>query len=267
MASHNNYKLKDGWITKGIRLIENDPKGFSEKDADMILGVSRPMADAIRYWMIATGILRSGHGGMKFTELGDLIRKKDKYLEEEVTLFLLHRNLIKTGKFKAAAEYFGSGPQEMTREELAEWLSGRIDEINSATASSDASMLIQTYAGIRTGDPEDNNYCPLSDLKLIKRDKSVIRKTMPNLRAFPKKLILLEMEELCGKEKGCSFEALSERTKEYYNLPCHVCYDMANSLAAGDYVTFVRTAGLDQIYKKDFPKDVLSYLFEDIKNS
>lgn len=266
MSGHNNYKLKEGWLSKGIRLIETNPRGFAERDAETVLGVSRAMSESIKFWMQATGVAKSGHGGMKFTEFGEIVREKDRYLEEELTVYLLHRNLITGGKFAAATEYFNGSLQEASREELAKWLTEKlaISGAGVQTALGETAMLIQTYAGIRAGDPEDNNYCQLSDLHLVKRDHAVIRKTMPNLKTFPEKLLLLEMEDLAGKENGCSASKLSERVKAYYNLPWHVCYDMAHRLAAADYVTFVRTAGIDQIYKKNFPKNMLHFLYENI---
>ena len=261
---HFNYKLKDGWISKGIRLIEEDPKGFAGKDADVYLGVSNTMAASIKYWLQATGVAKSGHGGMKFTPFGDILRKKDRYLEERLSIYLLHRNLLAGGKFPVATDFFESEIQVITRENLAEWLLRDKKDMSADTITGEVSMLAQTYAGIRSGDPEDNNYCPLSDLHLVKRDKATIRKTMPNIKLFPEKLLLLEIEDLTGKGKSVSFEKIGERMKHYYNLPFHVCYDMANKLEASDYITFTKTAGINQIYKKDFPKNVLEFLYDDM---
>ena len=222
------------------------------------------MAMSIKYWLQATGVARSGHGGMKFTPFGDILRKKDKFLEERISIFLLHRNLLIGGKFPVAKEFFESEIQEITREKLAEWLLRDNKDMSADTITGEVSMLIQTYAGIRSGDPEDNNYCPLSDLQLAKRDKATVRKTIPNIKLFPEKLLLLEIEDLTGKGKACSFDRLGERMKHFYNLPFHVCYDMANKLEAGEYITFTKTAGINQIYKKEFPENVLEFLYDDV---
>ena len=270
MAGHNNYKLRDGWITKGMRLIKDDPQGFSRKEAGDVLGITNAMADSCKYWLVATGVAQSSRSGMSLTHLGEMIYEHDRYLEEELTWFLMHRCLLRGGKFKAATVYFESGIKEMRRDALKEWMVAQIGNGKNAEAMQrEAAMLIGTYAGERTGDPEEDaySYSSLSELKLMKKTPGgTICKTEPGAGTFPKELVLLEIDEECGKSKGCSIQKVTERMTNTYNTGWCSVNDMLDRMQAMDLIRITRTAGLDQIYKRDeFPKDLLAYMYDGLK--
>ena len=57
---HETFPLRYSWLTKGVQEFDKDPSIFTSKDNDATvkLGVGKNMVNSIRYWLLATQILR-----------------------------------------------------------------------------------------------------------------------------------------------------------------------------------------------------------------
>jgi len=99
---HGSFYLRNGWPTKIIDTIPNNPYIFSpanERDAVDTFGVGRVMVKAMRYWAYTTGITsetKEQQGvSHALTELGSCIELYDPFCQDLGTLWLLHRNLAR----------------------------------------------------------------------------------------------------------------------------------------------------------------------------
>ena len=61
LKGHSSFGIREGWLTKGIAAVSENPLLFSKENNDGadILGVGSAMAKAIRYWLIVTGLAES----------------------------------------------------------------------------------------------------------------------------------------------------------------------------------------------------------------
>ncbi len=93
---HETFPLRFGWLTKGFQAWLDNPDVFEQEDAVVLLGVGKNMVNAIRYWMIATGVATSNGRELKPTRFGQRVFGRtgwDPYLEDDATIWLLHWNL------------------------------------------------------------------------------------------------------------------------------------------------------------------------------
>ena len=96
--AHDTFFIRKGWLSKGMRNVNNDPEVFisHEKNPTDVLSIGSNMVKALRYWMQAVGLTEEPTTGKRpqhFTELGNLIFKYDPYIEELGTLYLLQYKL------------------------------------------------------------------------------------------------------------------------------------------------------------------------------
>ena len=102
---HQTFHIRDVWLHKGIKILNDDPKSLSAaNEPHHILGVGKNMVDSIRYWMQATGLAtldegtKGGAVPLLTTKLANLIFESDPYFEESVTLWLTHIELASNKK-------------------------------------------------------------------------------------------------------------------------------------------------------------------------
>ncbi|MBK1735442.1 hypothetical protein CKO15_09130 [Halorhodospira abdelmalekii] len=121
---HETFPLRYGWLPKGYTAVAKDPAIFLQPEEAMVrLGVGRNMVNAIRYWLIATGVVGSSDSNaneLRPNELGKILfgeglrlhqgvghsqednqednqddsagvdLTSDPYLEDDATLWILH---------------------------------------------------------------------------------------------------------------------------------------------------------------------------------
>lgn len=187
-AGHETFHIRDGWMHKGISALSNDPYIFSNPHATDVLGVGKNMVNAIRYWMVATGIAseskEKAEGRSKstftLTDFGSIVAEYDRYFEEDITLWCLQYNLA-TNVDKATAWYWIFNKFPITRFDsqtclnyLSRWANQQLKrnkEIALPSLQKDIKCIARTYTEPvvknQKQSPEDSFECPLSSLKLM----------------------------------------------------------------------------------------------------
>ena len=56
LKGNESFNIREGWLRKGMRCVQDYPTLFSQDDAMEILGVGSKMVKSIRYWLRATGL-------------------------------------------------------------------------------------------------------------------------------------------------------------------------------------------------------------------
>ena len=181
-AKHETFHIREGWLTKGLRILQQDPRIFFDSEAPEKLGMGKNMVRSLRFWMQATGLTEEVRSDtrtvQKPTLLGQLIRDNDPYLERETSLWFIHYNLICSRDLATAWYYFFNHfvPNNFTREDFLERLSQWINtqahngkKVAESSLKKDFATLVKTYLADKRGDrsPEDSMECPLTSLGLM----------------------------------------------------------------------------------------------------
>lgn len=182
LGGHGKFVFRHGWLKKGYDLIINDPEGFYRDDAYISLGVGKNMAESIRYWVQAIGILEEIRVDKKKfvpTKLGNLIFGNsglDPYLEHYGTLWLLHWQLSSNIIFGAVSHIVFSKLYdiEFRKHNLIDLLNKELPRFGVSTTEKmierETDVFLRTYLPARTKTKtsiEESLDCPLADLNLI----------------------------------------------------------------------------------------------------
>ena len=106
---HETFPLRYSWLTKGFQAFISNQNIFSSYEATVELGVGKNMVKSIRFWLLACKMVKYSNSKYEPTKLGSLIFDADggvdPYLEDEVTLWLIHW-LISTNPKNATAWFW-----------------------------------------------------------------------------------------------------------------------------------------------------------------
>lgn len=184
-GGHETFAIREGWLHKGLRTLNENPELFGEDDIADYLGVGRNMGKSIRHWLQATQLAEldvDSSSGRKAilqpTPLGQLVWKMDPFFLAEGTWWILHINLVNNAAFAASWSWFFNsfGHDRFDRAVCVESLkrqiamSGNKRAPSGTTLEKDLACLLTSYA--RTvpnpiDDPEDGADCPFRDLGLL----------------------------------------------------------------------------------------------------
>ncbi len=96
LQGHEKFALREGWLNKGLMLINDNPDVFQSKEGPDIFGIGNNMVKSLRYWLRAFGLIEEKAGlGAKLTAMGKQIYCNDPYLEDSFTLWVMHSYISK----------------------------------------------------------------------------------------------------------------------------------------------------------------------------
>ena len=96
LKGHESFIPREGWITKGIIAVKEDPKLFGTASGADALGVGTNMAKSIRYWLKTAALITEHQkNGALLTPVGEVIYKYDPYLEDAFSLWIIHINIVR----------------------------------------------------------------------------------------------------------------------------------------------------------------------------
>nr|MBP3597972.1 DUF4007 family protein [Eubacterium sp.] len=268
LKGHGGFIMREGWFTKALAAVEAQPDVFTQDNfygAD-ILGIGTAMAKAVRYWLTVSGLIEERRGqGIFLTTFGEMVYKHDLYLEDDFTIWALHKNIV-TNKEKATswALFFQEFPAgEFTKEQLTERLYDLIlqysgeDEISERSFRDDCNTLLQMYTKTSemNPDPEEKNQSIFAKLELIRKTYRGYRKEYADAQVLPKEIVLLSLADVLGS-KGVNIEDLQNQfggPGRVLGLSRVVLNDYLDELENEGYIRVHRTAGLDVVYPAEMP--------------
>lgn len=259
LKGHEKFHLREGWITKGLFGVRNNPKIFIGNNGPDQLGVGTNMVKSIRYWMMAMGLIpEDQRNGAALTPMGDLIATYDAYVEDYFTLWLLHSHIAKNESRSIAWYLFFNkcDIDEFTKDEIYAVLKKELiayagtDKFPETSLKDDLDVLLNMYSKNKAIDnPEDKNRCPLAALNLIRQDKDLYSKLQPDMRHFQDEVLLYELSIVLENSKSVSIDYIAELAGNIYHLTKVTVNNILDRLDNTGYITVNRTAGLDEIYK------------------
>ena len=96
LQGHEKFALRDGWLNKGLIMVERDSTAFQGKNGPDIFGIGNNMVKSLRYWLKAFWLIQeSSSKGATLTKFGHIIWENDPYFEDIYTIWLLHSQIVK----------------------------------------------------------------------------------------------------------------------------------------------------------------------------
>lgn len=270
-AQHETFYFREGWLTKGLRVLEENGRDvFLRKDAMELLGIGSNMVKSLRYWMQATGLTKEPSKGRKFqenTDFGDVVYKYDRYFEDRATLWLLHYNLAKNYEFSSTWYWFFNVFNYKEFDEgiflgqLSSWVSENGLTIADSSLKKDFDCLINSYLITKdwlNANPEDNITCPLRELGLIEyadEKQRIYRITRREVSDIPLEVILYCLLDFADSDKTVDKkhisidELLSKETSigRIFSLGLNELIYFLENLQEKGLIYITKTAGLNNV--------------------
>jgi hypothetical protein len=257
IKGHEKFVLREGWLTKGLLAVRNNPRTFSEDNGPDILGVGSNMVKAIRYYLQAFDLVNESiKNGTTLNDIGLLIVQNDPYIEDYFTLCLLHSRIAKNER-RATTWYLFFNQNELiefSKADLQNYIRREIyarygKEVPESSIKDDVDVMLNMYEknDINT-DPEDKMNSPFSSLQLIGKEKDTYIKQQPDMKKIGVDTVLYEVASLIQGQNSINIENISEHLENIFNIPWVQTNEMLDILDREEIIRVDRTAGLDVIY-------------------
>lgn len=277
LKGHETFSIREGWLSKGIKAVAENPKVFTEMYGADALGVGSNMAKAIRYWLKACGLTIETPGkGVSLSEFGKAVLQYDPYFEENFTLWCIHINLVRNRENATCWYLFfkNNNLEEFTREEFENFMQEQFTkyagtkEYSVRSLRDDCNVLLQMYSKekVTENDPEDKKICPLSKLGVLRKSGNSYKRTMPDYSSISSDVLLYLLQGY-SKETAISMEYLYSGelgVQSVLGIGGSMYQEYLEELAGEGYIDINRTAGLDMIYKLNqlSEKDIVLKFYE-----
>jgi hypothetical protein len=189
---HETFTIRHGWLGKGLSRL-NAEHGF---DADTrtadALGLGSRMVKSLAYWLEATALatakVEDRSRSLILSEIGQLIERRDTFLEYPATWWFVHMALA--SRDGTVFSWFFNDYAERNFERVA-CVDAFLHHVKihatksptSTTAQRDVACLLASYSSdpSEPDDPEDGAVCPLKELRLVvyHRDTRRFEKVRP----------------------------------------------------------------------------------------
>ena len=178
-GQHQTFYLRQQWLTKGLIEVKSNSRFFYEPDHFEVLGVGKNMAKSIKYWLLATRLVkeqRSLKNELHLTDLGEIVLNYERYVKSRFTLSVLHYLLVTEKKEASTWYWFFNVFNErvFTRNslytELEKWTKETFEkEVSFNSLKRDIDCLLQLYSMkfYTNQTPEDVIKSPFESLHLI----------------------------------------------------------------------------------------------------
>jgi len=173
-SGHDKFECKIDWITKGLNAFNKNNQIFNSANIEEgieTLGLGINMIKSLNHWMQVLGLIEKSN----LTELGSTLLKRDPYLENSDTLWLLHWNIVKHQERATLYNIFFNTiyPHKFTREDILNqvtlWLEHEGIKLSLSTIKSDIDVFVRMY---KNNVRQDINLNLFSELKLITEQAS-----------------------------------------------------------------------------------------------
>lgn len=260
LKGHESFSIREGWLTKGIFEVSENPRVFSEKNQTDIFGIGTNMVKSLKYWLTVSNLIQENQGkGYELSELGQLIMEHDAYMEDMFSLYLIHAQIAQNTERALIWNIFFNKchMKTFTKQELQERIKYILDsdnlEYNEKILGDEISALLKTYASEEKNETPENNFtCPLVDLKLVKKiDKDTFKKEKLSISNLdPYVVYWLILNQVKERDSINIEELLTEDNSvgNLLNLDKILLNEYLDILKRIGLITLNRTAGLNMMY-------------------
>ena len=207
--------------------------------------------------MLAMGLIKEGQkNGAELTDLGKMILKYDPFLEDDLSLWLLH-SYISKNNFRSTVWYLFFNKcqaEEFTKEELYTVLRKELisyaetDSFPESSLKDDIDVLLNIGTPIETDAVVKEIKETIWNDELFKKEGNVYYRQQPDMRHFRDEIILYELGNIFEEESSIGIDYVAELAANIYHLSRVAINTILDRLDNAGYITVNRTAGLDEIY-------------------
>lgn len=255
-----SFYIREGWIEKAINTIQekgNNTNIFMKNAGVGELGIGSNMVKGLKYWLVAAGIIDNKKS--QLTEFGQTLYNHDRYLDNKFSWFLIHYNLASNNEDCPVFNMvFNEDIQSFNKMDMTEILYERFRlqdaNVNKKYVDADLSTFIRSYVTEEViKNPEDNYACPLSALKLIKKEKNLYRLVKPSYKNLSCMAIYYALQKVYENEDHFDIELsmeINNSPKKLFNLDKYMYLMYLDELQKLHYITINKTAGINTVYFK-----------------
>lgn len=263
LQGHEKFPLREGWLNKGLKAIQEDKYVFSNGEATDELGIGSNMVKSLRFWMKAFNLIDDSNSkeGIKLSKLGQTIYSSDKYLKKDFTLWLLQSQIVKNAEIATSwFLYFNRCDSvNLTKEqifnilkrELTEYTNG--EKFSEKSLQNDIDVIVNMYSkDSKIEDPEEKNVSPFVHLGLVRKTEEGFEKSHPDIRKLSEWNILYELSAMMSGRNQISIDEAFYTDNgiiNIYQITAVQANEYLDMLESMGYIRVNRTAGLDMIYK------------------
>lgn len=260
LQGHEKFPLRDGWLNKGLREVNQNEEAFIKKDAPDSFGIGSNMVKSLRYWMRALGLVDEKSGKAYLSQLGQLVLDYDPYLEDPFSLWTMHICIANNiGEATSWYMYFNRcDAEELEKDQIVSILHREVIKYAQGQSFSDKSLmndvdvLLSMYSKDKENDdPEDKNISPFAQLGLIRYRNGKYCKVRPDKRKIVVEVVLYYLALLLAGRDSMAIDTLinGERgISKILHLSTIDANEFLDRLDSLGYIRVDRTAGIDMIY-------------------
>lgn len=270
---NESFYIRDGWYEKALNTIAENKEGnvFYKNNGITMLGIGSNMVKGLKYWLNASNIIETVGSKTVLGRLGKNIYKHDRYFETLFSWYFVHYFLA-TNYVECPVFYgtFNADLKSFKKQDLVIYLSSifSVDgfEIKNEYIDEDTSVLLKTYISDQiVENPEDNYICPLSSLKLLKKNGDRIEKNRPSYQSLSYLIIYYALTMLYEFKPFKIEDSMNDINSPYllFNLDKNMYLQYLEDMKKNGLITINKTAGLNTVYfeKKLTLEDVFEMYF------
>ena len=270
LRKHESFYIREGWFEKAINTIhESNTNIFYKNDGIRYLGIGANMVKSLKYWLKAAGIIDGKEN--ELTQFAQLLLKYDQYLDEPFSWYLIHYNLIANQEeCPVFYEIVNSDMNTFSKTDLDEYLFEKFaltdPKINRNSIDSDVTVFLKSYFNDEPAtNPEENYVCPLSRLRLIKKDKNGYMKTRPAYTSLSYLIVYYVLSQIYNYDPFDIEDSMHVINSPYriFNLDKFMYLQFLDEASRNGLINIDRTAGLNTVYfeKKLTLEEVFAEVF------
>lgn len=259
LKGHESFSIREGWLTKGIFEIYENPKVFSEKNQTDIFGIGTNMVKSLKYWLMVSNLIEEQKGEYVLSELGQLIMEYDPYMEDIFSLYLIHTQIVQNTERALIWNIFFNKchMKNFSKNDLQTKIEYILEsenlEYNAKILGDEISALLKTYVSEQKNDTPENNFtCPLVELKLLKKiDKDIYKKEKSSISNLDPYIVYWLILNQVKERDSINIEELLKEdnsVSNLLNLDKILLNEYLDSLKRLGLITLNRTAGLNMVY-------------------
>ncbi len=254
---NESFYIRDGWFEKALNSIyESEDNIFSKNNGIVNLGIGANMVKGLKYWLQAANIIESTPLKTELTDFGKYILRFDRYFEDDFTWFLIHYHLCTN--YKDCPIFYGifnSKIRNFKKNELINFLIDLFENdgysVKEEYVEEDLNVFLKSYTSEEVIlNPEDNYICPLSDLRLLTKNKDVIEKCKPKYNQLSYLIVFYSLAKLYEYKPFQIEESFDETLSPclIFNLDKNMYLQYLEEMKRNDLITINKTAGLNTVY-------------------
>lgn len=287
LKGNESFNIREGWLRKGMRCVQEYPNLFAKENVMEILGVGSKMVKSIRFWLQAAGLTQETYadGGRSriqtLSQFGQIIDEYDPFFDDIFTLYLIHANIVSNEELCIAWNIFFNEYQadSFTKDNMVEGisylLSKKMEEgvlFSEKSLADDCASVLKMYKkDTAVVDPEENLNCPLEELGLVEKSnitKAAYKKSTPSVERLDKLAVLCVIcNNMPENKSSISIDELltgKNNVGRVFNLSRILLNEYIDQLRAAGYLAVNRTAGLNMVYfeKRVIAADIMKTYYE-----